>query len=165
MKRIFTMVSTVLLAASAVFAAGTGYRSIAVKHADHHLSVITIESGMTTKTSDGNLELSSDKGAITIPLSDVRNWTFSTEEGSSDKWASIGGVSEDSAVTIQLQEGCITLGNLPEGSSVSLTAINGVGVAAANSVSGEYTIPTDTLTKGIYILTVNNRSFKVALSR
>ena len=120
---------------------------------------------MTTKTSDGNLELSSDKGAITIPLSDVRNWTFSTEEGSSDQWASIGGVSEDSAVTIQLQEGCITLGNLPEGSSVSLTAINGVGVAAANSVSGEYTIPTDTLTKGIYILTVNNRSFKVALSR
>jgi len=165
MKKIPTFLCAVALVGSAAYGATAGYRSIAVKHADHHVSLIAMESDMTTTIADGNLVIICSKGEITFPMTDVRYWKFSTESGSSDQWAVISDVAPDDALIVKWTDSAIAISGMPADSHVSLHSLDGRMVVNRVVTTGECDISTAGLSTGVFILTVNNRSFKVALTR
>lgn len=164
MKKFFTLLGCLLVAAGLTASAATYYKSVIFEHADSHLTRLTIESGMVTKLADSQFLLTSSKGEITYPMSDIRNWSFSTEAGVDSPWAGIDTPAIDSALDIIWTSTGITVGNLPQASSVSLTGIDGKVLLNATA-SDTYTVRTSELTPGVYVLTVNHKSFKIAINR
>lgn len=163
MKRIFTLFLCCAAAMTGLQAIAATYKSMVFEGNDSKLTLVNMEDGMTATIADGLMTLSCDKGEIYFNLAELRNWTFSAQEGSSDLWAGIEAPATD-AVTISWSGDVITIQGLPEGSAVSLTAIDGRTVRSLRA--GEScSIPTSGLSAGVYVLTYNNKSIKVALGR
>ena len=144
-------------------AMGAGYKSVVINQPGGGFMAVTIEDGMSTKISDGNLVLTSSKGDIILPVSDVQNWTFSTEGGSNDLWAGVELPSGDEVSYVQ-QADRIVFANLPVNSEVSLVSMDG-RVVNRSKVSGSYELPLTGLQKGVYVLTFNDKSVKIAVAR
>lgn len=169
MKKTFTLLCCV--AAAAMFQAGqaataTNYKSVVIEHSDNGISKISIENGMTTAMTDGDLVLSYEKGGVKYEirhsLADVRHWTFSTEAGDSNLWAGIDGVVNENTVGIDWQGDVINLTNLPVNSQITLVGIDGRTVSSVKA-TGEYSVKLGELTGGVYVLTINGKSLKIAV--
>lgn len=166
MKKTILVLASALAIFGASQAMGAQYRSVVINHPDRSVTTVAIESDMEASVAEGNLLLSCAKGTITLPVDNVTNWTYSTEPGSSDNWTSaIESVGADAQEIDYVRTGdCIILSNLPEASKVTLVAADG-RVVSAVTASCSVTLPIDNLSGGVYILSVNNNSIKIALSR
>lgn len=142
-------------------AAITGYRSIVFHHKDGTTTAIGIEDGMTTKVADGKVTLECEKGSIEIPCDKLRFWDYAQSEGSRDSWAGVSLIESD-AVGVVMTDSGVRLYNLPEKSTIMLTAIDG-RVMITDRASGYYEISFSSLHQGVYVLTYNNQSIKIAV--
>lgn len=168
MKKTFTLLLcwVAALAGVGASAATTDYKSIVVNRTDGTLTRITIESGMTTSIAEGEFVLSCAKGEIYIPMEETRNWSFSTEPGDADQlWAGIAGVDADgSSIELIWAGNSLTVTGLAADSRVSLVGMDGRVMKSAVA-TGEITLDLGGYQKGVYVLTVNKQSFKIALTR
>lgn len=166
MKKFTLVFASALALFGATQAMAAQYRSVVINHPDRTVTTVAIESDMDATVAEGNLLLTCAKGTITLPVANVTNWTYSTEPGSSDNWISaIESVGADaSEIDYERLADCIILSNLPEASNVALVAADG-RVVSVMTASGSASVAIDNLPSGVYILTVNNNSIKIALSR
>ena len=165
MKKFYTLILVFVgICASAVMAnAATTYRSVVFNKTDGEKFALTVESGMTTLVSDGYITMSCDLGVVSLPVSDVTSWTFSTEPGTDFKVAGVDTPAEDlDLVELVVNEGSLTLNGLAEGSKVMLVSVDG-RVVASTVGEGTLTLPISSLHAGVYILTYNDKSIKIAL--
>lgn len=153
---VFVMVTAFMAGASV-----GGYKSIVLHHQDGTKLAITIEDGMTTKVGDGNLTLQCDKGTITKPLTDLKFWNYSLLPGEDFETAGIQ-LTESDTVGLIVENDRVVFQNLPAGSSVGLVSVDG-RVLFSESACGYYEISLSELTHGVYILTYNGKSLKIAV--
>jgi len=161
MKRIFTLLCLFAMVVAAN-ASIKGYKSVLLNHTDGSSDIIAIEEDMTVKASEGVLTLSCSKGDISVPISELRNWTYGTLSGQDDLWVGIESPIADDVV-IRMGADCVELLNLPGGSDVMLTAIDGRIVKAVSVNDGYVNLPLADLRGGVYILTYNKKSIKIAV--
>lgn len=150
--------------ASVCSAEAAGYKSVVVNQTNGTLWMITMEENMTTKVTEGNLVLTCSRGDITFPVKDIANWTFSTDGGADDLWAGVNLPEGDKPGCVQ-EGDRIVLSNLPAGSRVMLASVDGRVVKAVSSVSGSYELSLVGLQSGVYVLTYNKESIKIAVAR
>lgn len=163
MKKLYLAIVALMIGFSAS-ASIDGIKSVVLNYTDGTSTAIAIENDMTTSLANGELKLSCSKGDITASTDDLKHWTYSTLPGDSQLWMGINLPTTDT-IAIQVQQGCVYMSNLPAGCYVALTAIDGRTVYAQKTPGGQLTINTSSLQKGIYVLTYNNKSIKIALNR
>ena len=133
----------------------TSYKSIIVNQSDGD--------DMKTTVAEGNLVITCTKGDIVLPVIDIKNWTFSTSAGSDDVWTGIESPTASGTNCI-LNSDRIILSNLPEGSTVSLCSIDG-RIVKSSRAEGDYELSISELPKGIYVLTYNKNTLKIAVAK
>lgn len=141
----------------------TSYKSIIVNQSDGSEMKVTIEDDMKTTVAEGNLVITCTKGDIVLPVIDIKNWTFSTSAGSDDVWTGIESPTASGTNCI-LNSDRIILSNLPEGSTVSLCSIDG-RIVKSSRAEGDYEFSISELPKGIYVLTYNKNTLKIAVAK
>lgn len=161
MRKIFTFI-TFLCIAMAVSASINGYKSIMLNHHDGSSDIVTIGNEMTVSAANGELTLKCDKGTVSVKLEDLQNWTYSKLAGSDDLWAGIDAPEAD-LVEVRFGAESIELFNLPEKSTVMLTAIDGKTLVSTTVDADYFNISLSGLNGGVYILTYNNKSLKIAV--
>lgn len=160
MKKLFLSV-IVMVAASVAVASVNGYKSIVLHHQDGEKLAITIEDGMTTRVANGNLTLECAKGTITKPLDNLKFWNYSMLPGEDFETAGVGTIGTD-AVGLFVENDRIVFQNLPANSLIGMVAVDG-RVILSDRAGGYYEIPLSELTHGVYILTYNGKSLKIAV--
>lgn len=118
---------------------------------------------MKTAVAEGNLVITCTKGDIVLPVIDIKNWTFSTSAGSDDVWTGIESPTASGTNCI-LNSDRIILSNLPEGSTVTLCSIDG-RIVKSSRAEGDYELSISELPKGIYVLTYNKNTLKIAVAK
>lgn len=163
MKRLYIALLSALMATCPVFAAS--YRSIHLNLKDNTIVKVSAKDGMTTTFEDKNIVMRHGSGTeelnVTLPLENIRSWVYSTEPGNENAWAGIDKPEGNKGIDLWLGDGMITLRNLPEKSKVSLCDINGRQLKSAVA-TGECTLE---VAPGIYVLSVNSLTFKIAVSK
>ncbi len=136
------------------------YRSIIVEMSNHRnveleLNASTCididESGLTFGSADGN-------STLTVPLHEMRNWTYSTE-------GPVSGIEETTGAdipVIHISDGYMTVSGTD---SATLFDTKGIKAEYATSQNGSTRIATSSLPSGIYILHTGKHSFKISLTR
>ena len=161
MKKIYSLFLALVGLCMFVPAKADNYRSVVFSRVDGTTMALTVESGMSTIVADGAITMSCEIGIVSLPTSEITKWTFSTEPGMDFGLAGIDAPEAD-LVEVVVSDGFVTLNGLPAGSKVMLTAIDGRVVASMNA-NGQATLSTDGLRGGVYILTFNDKSLKIAL--
>lgn len=139
----------------------TGYQSIVFYRTDGTALAIAMEDDMTVNIANGDVTLDCDKGIITMPIAELKYWNYSKIEGDDSKWQGIEDIIGET-VRVVVTDDCVTFQNLPENSSVSLVSMDG-RVIVADKASGEYEISLSELNYGVYVLTYNGKSIKIAV--
>gem|GEM_PF-1425613 len=140
-----------------------GWQSVVVTKSDGSTVAVQGEKDFSATMADGELRFESSKGYIAIPLDEVKRWIYSNEPGDAE-WASISAPSVASDIIVKRFGNVIILENLPEGSHVGLVALNGVTLLSAVA-SESYKVDLSDMESGLYLLTFNNQTIKIAVSR
>lgn len=148
---------TALLAGASI----NGYKSVVFHNTDGSSFAVAMEDGMTTRVAGGNVTLSCAKGDVVVPCDRLKFWNYSASDGDSGLWQGLELVGSD-MVGVVLESDRISLHNLPQDSMVGLYSVDGRMIVNAR-VSEYYEIPTSSLTRGVYVLTYNGKSLKVAV--
>lgn len=159
-QSLIILLSCITISFSSAYAA-TGYKSILINYTDGTNLLLAIENGMTTEFDNGDILMQSPKGTIAIPTSDVKSFNFSTIPGVDWGTAGIDEVPSEAA-SIVVNELSVELDNIPASSHISLVNLAGQTVKSFQA-SGSVSIATGSLANGIYILSINNKSIKIAL--
>lgn len=144
------------------------YNSIVLRFSDGTTQNVQIENSMTAKLADAGITFSCDKGIIDYTIDNVRSWSFSTENGDNSLWARTNGINftnaDKPAVTIDASRAIIS--NLPNGSIVRITNINGRIISTHTSESSICEIDLSNLSQGVYIITYPiNNAIKISVAR
>ncbi len=162
MKKITTTLVSVVCAMFFGTMSANAYKSIVINKADNTNIMVLIESTMTTSIAEGNLIVTSSKGDVILPVAEVKNWTFSTDEDSENLWTDLEKIDGD-ATCVQLRDK-IVLNNLPDGSQIALFTANGKQICTA-SVNGSYELSLNDLPKGVYLLNYNRQTIKIVIAQ
>lgn len=164
MKKILPIIMFAIIAMCAPQVKGaTAYRSVVIEKTDGTLMRVAMENDMTAKVSEGEVIFSSGKGDIKFPISDLRHWSYSTEAGLDNLWTDIDEIDADS-VGVERGYMMVSFKNLPAGSLVSLMALDGRTVGQWKA-EGYFEVSLTDLTPGVYVLTYNDKSIKVAVAK
>lgn len=164
MKRFYiSLLSFLALCGAMVAEAATTYKSVNISRADGTSMLVQIEGDMSATVKNGNLEMTCSKGNIYVPMSDVRNWTFSTLPGDSDLWSGIDGVEADGSTVVLRHLGDrLVIAGVEAGRPVAVYGVDG-RMYETKSGQGEVEIDLSPLTPGVYVVTYSDRSFKIAV--
>lgn len=161
MKRIFIlMFSIVGMILTAIPTRAEVYRSVVFNRTDGSKLALTVESGMKTQVKHGLIIMEFEQGVIKYPCSDFTGWTFSKDLGL-DFEAGVSNRQED-VVEVKIGSDNILINGLAAGSRVMLAALDG-SIIASLTADDVVSIPVENLTPGIYVLTYNDKSLKIAL--
>lgn len=164
MKKSLLTLATALAILAPMAVQAKGYQSVIVTKTDATVLAIQGEQGMKATTKEQTLRfVTPDESFIEIPLDEVTGWEYSQQHGDA-QWTSISGAEINPNIVLTRTTTGIMLQNLPDNSSITLTALNGT-VVSSLKVSGYCEIPFDSLQNGIYLLTFNNQTVKIAVSR
>lgn len=162
MKKNVTACLSVLLVMSFFQLSAASYRSVVINKTDNTNIMVLIESTMTTSIVDGTLVVTSSKGNVVLPVSEVKNWFFSTDFDSETLWTGLQQTISDTIDYKRFRDK-IVLNNLPEGSIVDLFTINGRQIKSS-VVGGQYQLFISELSQGIYLLKYNNQTIKIVVA-
>lgn len=139
-------------------------KSIVLHYHDSRQTAITIEDGMSTTFADGHLVLTHAKDGATYeirqPLSEIARWTFSDSEGNSDLWATAGIADAGCRAEIRLDGNRLHVIGAKGDAPVKIYTAGGI---LAASGKGECSFDLSTLSPGIYLLSVSEKTFKIAV--
>ena len=162
-KTLLTLFSALAIVLPTTVAA-KGYQSVVVNKSDATVLAIQGEQGMKSTVSDDILRFTLPNDSyIELPLNEVTGWEYSEQTGDA-QWTSISGITVNPDVVVRQTATGIAIMNLPENSTATLTAINGVTVKSIKA-SGNCEINYDGLQNGVYLLSFNNQTIKIALNR
>ncbi len=156
------------VAAAAVFLPAVGraaaYRSIVVQRVDGTEVTVNGEKGLTLVFTDDEMRFTTPTSQyMAFALSDVKGWRFSAQKGDT-QWSGIDDAESDSSVKVDYSSNSIVLSGLPAGSIVALNALNGVLLYRAEA-SAELTVDLSGLPAGLYLLTYNDTTLKIAVGK
>lgn len=164
MKKTLLTLSTALALIIPCTVSAKGYQSVVVNKADATVLAIQGDQGMKLTAADNTLRfMLPDESYIELPLDEVTGWEYSDQAGDA-QWTSISGVTVNPDAIVRQTATGVTIFNLPEHSIVTLTAINGITVKNLTA-SGSCQIEFEGLQNGIYLLSFNNQTIKIALNR
>lgn len=144
--------------------ASAAYRSVAVERRDGSKLFVNIGDGMTAGVDGGMLVFSCDKGRVSIPCDEVWHWTFSAEVGDDAVWSGVSDVAAGGAVLVR-EGGNLVLRNLAKCERVAVTAADGAAVLSGVAADGVFTVPSETLSAGVYIVSYGSHAVKILLGR
>lgn len=155
MGRLAMTASAFLLAVSAMSAAG--YKSIVLTKTDGSEVKIALSDKLETTVSGDNLVFADNgENVVSVPVTQLASWDFSTQ------------VTTAAINTLSGENGCRVAGNvvtitgLSKGTVVGVVAMNGTTVMQV-SADGECTLDLSELAKGVYVVTYNNQTVKIAV--
>lgn len=167
MKKIFTLISLFIISGFAVQGA-TAYKSLVIEHTDTQLTKINLAYGTKTVFADGEMIMSYTKGGILYefrkPLDEMRHWSFSREEAPDDTWARIDDVNVGQGIVIDFSGNRLDISNIPDAARISLTGLDG-RTMMERTVSHRCSVDLSGFNTGVYILSVNDKTFKIAITR
>lgn len=165
MKKIYLTIFSAILLACASDAAAAAYKSVVINRHDGTSLTVSIEDDLKAAIREGNLELNSSKGSISLPVSECNKWVFSTEEGDPDAWSAIDGIATDTAnVQLIRTSDAITLRGVKGGERITLVSTDGRVVSSGTATEGaDFTISLDGTQRGVYIVAYGNHSLKIAI--
>lgn len=168
MKRSFTLLCCCVASLGFMaHGASTSYKSLVLEHTDSQFTRVTLQPDMTTAFADGELVMTYESDGVLYeirkPLNELRHWTFSTAEGDDNLWAGIGSTESDN-VSIELGGTVIRVNGLPADSRVMLVTVDGRCVRNL-TVQNECELDISGLVNGVYVLTINEKSFKIAVKK
>ena len=154
-RRIIALAAAAALGEASTWAAG--YRLMVINKTSGEPATISISPEMSTTFADGNMVLTSADGKTEIPMTDVKSWNYApgTTDGIADAVA---------APDITVEPGRVVLDRLPAGSIVSIVSVDGRTVART-AAEGSHEVLLDTLQPGVYVISYNNHSLKISVSR
>lgn len=150
---------SVAMMLAAVTASAETFRSMVIETYDGNDMTINLSSELTTTFADGEMLFKGDNVNVAVPMAAVKGWSYSNNVYD----AVADNVAED-GVSLSDRGDCIVIYGLKDASQVSLCTVDG-RVLLNEKVSGEYTLGLTDLVKGVYVLTVNKQSFKIAVNR
>lgn len=157
------MIAVAMLLALGV-ADASGYQSVVVNMADGTSLAIQGSQGMTAAIADGELRfMNTDETFISLQLNEVKGWDFSSMPGDAE-WSALDCIPGDAQTILTRTSDALILENLPSGSYVRFVSLSGITISAA-TVSGAYSISLAGIPSGVYMLTYNNKTVKIAVSR
>lgn len=137
--------------------AETAMTHLCIHFVDGKCSSYTLSSDPEIAFAENELTIRTNGIDVTYPLDDVSRITYGDENGA--------GVYdlEHGESPYRIDNGYILFSNLAEGTIVDIYDINGAVVRCHQAeVAGEYRLPVRDLSPGIYIVRVNNTTFKIA---
>ncbi len=145
-----------LLLATALNVGATGYKSILVTHTDGSTSQIILSGDLKTSFDETNVIFKDNDFLLEIEKINVVKFEFSTNSGVDN--------IEVNADNISLDSGILKLNGLPENSKVTVYTTS--GVCLSNAIcSGNFEVNLNEFAAGIYLVKINNVSYKIALSK
>lgn len=154
-RRIIAFAAAAALGITSTWA--SGYRQMIIDKFSGEPETISISPELTTTFTDGNMVLASGDNTTEIPMTDVKSWSYAP--------GTVDGIS-DALLTsdIVVEPGRVVLGNLPAGTTVAITAVDGRTVART-AAEGTHVVALDALQPGVYVISYNNHSLKISVSR
>ncbi len=153
MNRIKTMVF--LLALTATLASQADERVLKVWQANGQVLTISLADEPRTTYKDGNLVITSTKTSVTLPLEQVRRYTYETVST---------GIVEPKVVhaTISKDGETLTLTGLKPGTTLQLYNVAGQLLRTLTSGSQSKTVVTvSNLPSGVYVVKANDVTYKI----
>lgn len=144
-----------LLVASVAPMQAQNYKSVVVNLSNGFSTRVNLEEELATTFTDEYVVFSGGSKDVTIVKANVESFSFS-------KTAGIEGVADDSATAPEITPESIVYSNLPAGSTASVYTIGGQCLLT-ESVSGDWTYSFADLTTGVYLITVNGVTYKIAV--
>lgn len=153
MKRFLLVLMAGVMVAMTCRAKSAAYRSLELNGKDGSSMLVNMAKDMEVRCEGDSLVVASEECMVKLALKSLRGWNFVAHEPASD---SAPGVS----APFTMEGNTIVPGNLPAGTTLILTDMGGrtVGVYPATAP-----IRLDGLRSGIYLLTVNGRTVKIAV--
>lgn len=146
----FIAAAVLMMASASVWAAN--YHSLLVSLTDGTSVSVNLCDEFKASFTETHLRLESDGPAVDVPRDQIANLAFKEEAGIED--AEIGAPAFDGDN--------MTFTGLPAGSVVNVYAADG-HLVASTAAQGEFTLPLGSLSAGVYIVTVNNMSYKISV--
>lgn len=144
-------------------AGASSYKSIKVTRHDGSSVLIKGETGITMTMSQEEMNFFTDPSIpFSIPLQEVKSVTLSEKEGDITL-AGVGEIKTDEITFFRAGDELV-IGNLPAASRISIVSLGGMILHEAVA-EGSYTVSLSSYPKGIYILSINNKTFKFSTSR
>lgn len=151
----FLMRKTLLLlamGAMGLMAQAAGYNSLSVHLKDGSHVDITLTDEFVLKFSESDLSATNGTDEISVQRSEISHFSHSTTSALTDVNAADGVTRYGNNLHFSGLPAC----------SVQVFTVGGVEVLSGTA-EGEYTLSLDNLPAGLYIATVNNVSYKVAV--
>lgn len=155
MKRLTFLFFIAVIAMAFGSTAKANYHTVTVTLINGESMSYSISDELTVRFNDLEMTIASPdlQNTVVIPKENISEFVHST--------AGINDISNDSnAPTIA--NGILNFKNLPEGSIISIINTSGQ-VIKSITASGEFELSLDILPTGIYVVTVNNSTFKIAV--
>ncbi len=135
--------------------ASANFNLITVNLADKQKVDIVITDDMNLKFTDTHLVAEGGKTDVSIEKSQIVNFIHRYDAN-----AGIGEITSEEGY--QYQGNSIIFHSLPAGSQIAVFTVGGIAVAQYEA-EGDFTLPLDNLEKGVYVVSVNNKSFKISV--
>ena len=107
--------------------------------------------------SEDSLIITSEATVVNYPLTDMWKFTFSEE----DEDTGVNNIPADEA-SLSINSGVIVLSGCKEGSTARICTTGGTVVHNEKLSSDSWTYPLSLLPSGIYLVTINGTTFKIA---
>ncbi len=150
----FIVAATVLLTSANITAAG--YQTIVATPYDGEPVKINISDALNTTFDGGDMVFGDAADAKRIALTNLKSVAFSTEGTTGIE--NLGAATEE----VTVEAGRVVLGNLAVGSHVAVFTLDGRTVLSAVA-KGSYEIDLEAFEAGVYVISYNNRSLKIAV--
>ena len=150
MRKIFSFLMTV---AFVVPLWAASYNMVCVNLSDGSTVKIVMTESLEIQFDDENLVANSDGSEVTVPKTNIVNFRHTYDDG-----AAVENVLIDNGLTFE--NGILLFNDLPVDAVISVYDLSGKLLQRVNA-EGNFTLSLDGLAKGIYIVNVNNVSYKV----
>lgn len=153
MKKILFLL---LVAFGAFLASAKGYNSLKVNLSNGSTVTIVLSDDLQVSFTDDNLVAQGKFADVQIAKNDIDTFEHIYDASSSISDATVGGTK------MSQQGNNLNFSNLPTNTTLHVFDTGGREVMSENA-SGDFNLSLDGLTPGIYIVVVNNQSYKVVI--
>ena len=163
MKKIYLLLLSlcVCLGAGATI---TGYKSLMLNYKDGRQTIVSLEDNMLVNVADGKVKMTSAKGSVEAVVDALQNWKYNKTavDDKDNGWTGLDNIDVN-AMQITVGTDNAVISNAPFDALVNVVSIDGKILVSGRASGGYYEIPCSLLRGGIYVLTINDESYKIAV--
>lgn len=155
MKRLSLLLIIAVISSVAGLTVRANYHTVTVTVKEGESMSFRLADELTVRFNDLEMTISSPNfdNTVIIPKENISEFIHST--------AGINDVTADASAP-EFADGMLSFTNLPEGSIINVFNTAGQ-LIKSETASGCYQLPLSTLAAGIYVVTVNKSTFKIAV--